>query len=116
MTPEIPKAQGLLPPSARPMATSPGMLRPEAAMNPQLSGVRKVSRYKRAEQKLGGGRFKLTVLLQKRAVELMRGAPPLVKIESKSPKDIALEEILAGKIELTGEEPAAVAEPGPEKT
>ncbi len=115
MTFESPKAQGLLGSPQRIMTAGTGLPRMGNVPNPQLSGVRKVSRYRLAEQKIGGGRFKLTVLLQKRAVELMRGAPPLVKIESKSPKDIALEEILAGKIELTVEEPSVAPEPGPEK-
>ncbi len=48
-----------------------------------------------------GGRFKLTVLIQKRIQELVRGANPLVTIDSErkhSLIDIAVEEILQGKI------------------
>lgn len=46
-----------------------------------------------------GGRFKLTVLIQKRIQELARGAPPLVTVEgSRSLIDIALDEIYQGKV------------------
>jgi DNA-directed RNA polymerase subunit K/omega len=48
-----------------------------------------------------GGHVRLTALLQKRVVELMRGAPPLV--ESPDKRDLigtALREVLAGKIVL----------------
>lgn len=47
-----------------------------------------------------GNTFALTVLLQKRCRELVRGAEEFVKIASKSPIDIALEEVLQGKIWL----------------
>lgn len=51
--------------------------------------------------KRAGGRFKLTVLIQKRIQELARGAPPLVALEgSRSLIDIAFEEIHQGKIGL----------------
>lgn len=51
-----------------------------------------------------GGSFKLTALLQKRAVELMHGAPPLVdKFDRRDIIGIALQEVLEGKIELTPE-------------
>ena len=52
-----------------------------------------------------GGSFKLTALLQKRVVELMRGAPPLVKVADK--RDLiqtALTEILEEKICLAPDE------------
>ena len=58
-----------------------------------------------------GNRFQFTVLLQKRVRELVKGANPLVRVESKStgPIDIALQEFLEGKIsseeqETTGKE------------
>jgi DNA-directed RNA polymerase omega subunit len=48
-----------------------------------------------------GGRFKLSVLLQKRARELVRGVPPLIEdMDSADPIDIALEELKRGLIEL----------------
>jgi DNA-directed RNA polymerase subunit omega len=46
-----------------------------------------------------GGRFKLTSLIQKRWLELMRGARPLVdKTAGKTEMEIIMEEIMAGKI------------------
>ena len=52
-----------------------------------------------AEKKIGG-RFELAALLQKRAVELMRGVQPLIETRETNWIDIAAEEVLAGKIEL----------------
>ena len=51
-----------------------------------------------------GGRFKLTVLIQKRVQELNKGAPRLVETESKNLIDVVLDEILADKIYLESEE------------
>ncbi len=52
-----------------------------------------------------GGRFKLTVLMQKRLVELRRGAPPLVPAEENdNDYDVILEEILQDKIEFEDED------------
>lgn len=57
--------------------------------------------YERAIEKLGGA-FKLTVLVQKRVREIIRGASPLVPVTSDmSPIDIALKEVLEDKIGLT---------------
>ena len=48
-----------------------------------------------------GGRFKMSVLLQKRARELVKGVPPLIEyMDSADPIDIALEELKRGLIEL----------------
>lgn len=50
-----------------------------------------------------GGKFKLTALMQKRMVELNRGAAQLVELghdEDADPWDIVVQEILEGKIEL----------------
>jgi len=47
-----------------------------------------------------GGRFKLTVLLQKRVRELVRGAPRLVETDHKNLIDVAMEEIRQGKLEF----------------
>jgi DNA-directed RNA polymerase omega subunit len=68
----------------------------------------------REAKKKIGNTFALTVLLQKRCQELVRGAQKLVEVDAKSPIDIALEEILAGKIWLSERlavkpEPAAPA-------
>ena len=56
---------------------------------------------------LVGGKFKLTSLIQKRIVELNRGAPPLVEFEDNDEptlKQIVIKEILEGKIELAERE------------
>jgi DNA-directed RNA polymerase subunit omega len=46
-----------------------------------------------------GGRFKLTSLIQKRWLELMRGARPLVdNIAGKTELEVIMEEILQDKI------------------
>ena len=46
-----------------------------------------------------GGRFKLTALLQRRLVELMEGARPLVEVHDyMTDTEIAVEEILQDKI------------------
>lgn len=54
-----------------------------------------------------GGKFALTSLLQKRMVELNRGAPPLVKVEGhdRSLRRIVCQEILEDKICLAPREP-----------
>ena len=52
---------------------------------------------------LVGGKFKLTSLIQKRIVELNRGAPPLVEFEDNDEptlKQTVIKEILEGKIEM----------------
>ena len=52
---------------------------------------------------LVGDKFKLTSLIQKRIVELNRGAPPLVEFEDNDEptlKQTVIKEILEGKIEL----------------
>lgn len=51
-----------------------------------------------------GGRFKLTVLIQKRVRELVKGAQKLVDSEHKNLIDIAVEEIKAGKVTYEGME------------
>lgn len=45
-----------------------------------------------------GGRFKLTALIQRRWLELMRGARPLVDTTGKTPMEIVIDEILEGKV------------------
>jgi DNA-directed RNA polymerase subunit omega len=56
--------------------------------------------YDQAIEKVGGA-FKLSVLLQRRIRELVRGARPLVKLDTgvqMNPIEIALKEILEDKI------------------
>ncbi len=45
-----------------------------------------------------GGRFKLTSLIQKRWLELMRGARPMVDPAGKTEIEIVMEEILEDKV------------------
>lgn len=47
-----------------------------------------------------GGRFKLTTLIQHRVRELMDGARPLVARKGRNDIEIAIAEILDGKIAL----------------
>jgi len=48
-----------------------------------------------------GGRFKLTALIQKRLVELMQGARPLIEeTEGKTQLEIVIEEIVQDKITI----------------
>jgi DNA-directed RNA polymerase subunit omega len=46
-----------------------------------------------------GGKFKLCVLIQRRVVQLMEGARPLVERNGRSDLEIAIEEIRLNKIE-----------------
>jgi len=48
--------------------------------------------------KTAGGRFKLTALMQRRWIELMQGARPMVDDTDKTVLDVIAEEILQGKI------------------
>jgi len=47
-----------------------------------------------------GGRFKFTALVQHRVRELMEGARPLVERAGRSDFEIAVQEIVEGKIAL----------------
>ncbi len=47
-----------------------------------------------------GGRFKLTSLIQRRLVQLMEGARPLVDRNGRSDLEVAIEEIMAERITL----------------
>jgi DNA-directed RNA polymerase subunit omega len=47
-----------------------------------------------------GGRFKLTALIQKRWLQLMQGARPMVDPEGKTPLEIVVEEILEDKLTI----------------
>lgn len=58
-----------------------------------------------------GGRFKLTSLIQRRWLELMRGARPLVETAGRTPIEVVIEEILAGKIGIDYEA-SSIAKPG----
>lgn len=47
-----------------------------------------------------GGKFTLTVLMQKRIVELIRGAQKLVDTQATNPIEIVLDEIIDDKVKL----------------
>ncbi len=51
-----------------------------------------------------GGRFRLTVMIQRRLQELVRGAPKMVELESRNLLDVVWEEIRQGKLEIAPEE------------
>ena len=69
----------------------------------------KVDRLEKLTQKVGG-RFRLTTLLQKRLVELVKGSPPLVELPASDYLETALREIEEGRIELLRPWNAAEAE------
>ncbi len=59
-----------------------------------------------------GGRFKLTALIQKRVVELMQGARPLVeRKKGMTDLEVAVQEILEDKIGIDYEK-SDIPEPG----
>ena len=51
-----------------------------------------------------GGRFKLTALLQKRMLELMDGARPLVERENMTDLEVVIQEILQDKLTIDYEQ------------
>lgn len=56
-----------------------------------------------------GGKFKLSTLIQKRLVQLNRGAPPLVDCPGKPGMDTVIEEIMTDKIYLDATENVVIA-------
>ena len=56
-----------------------------------------------------GGRFKLSTLIQKRLVQLNRGAPPLVETPFKPGMETVIQEILQDKIFLDNSENVIMA-------
>jgi DNA-directed RNA polymerase subunit omega len=59
-----------------------------------------------------GGRFKLCVLIQRRLVELMDGARPMVERDGRSDLELVIEEIMQDKIALDTEPAPAEIEAG----
>lgn len=47
-----------------------------------------------------GGRFKLTALIQRRWLELLQGARPMVDPSGMTEMEIVIKEILEGKIDM----------------
>ena len=65
-----------------------------------------------------GGRFKLTALMQKRWLQLMQGARPMVEPAGKTELEIIAQEIIEGKItaDFTPVEQQAAPEETPSDT
>jgi len=57
-----------------------------------------------------GGRFRLTALIQKRWLELLQGARPLVDSTGKSDIEVVIEEIAQGKIGIDDAPPPSPSE------
>lgn len=55
-----------------------------------------------------GGRFKLTALIQKRMLELMDGARPLVERDNLTDLEVVVQEILHDKIAIDYEQSGLV--------
>lgn len=60
-----------------------------------------------------GGRFKLTVLIQRRLVELLDGARPLVDRNGRSDLEVVIDEIAQDKITLGWAEQQDAQAPAP---
>lgn len=58
-----------------------------------------ISKIEEASKKVGGY-YKLVVLLQKRVKELVKGTAPLIEAKIDDPLEIALEEVIQGKLQL----------------
>lgn len=56
-----------------------------------------------------GGRFKLSTLIQKRLVQLNRGAPPLVDTPTRPGMETVIQEILQDKIFLDNSDNVIIA-------
>ena len=47
-----------------------------------------------------GGRFQLTALIQRRLVELLQGARPMVETKGLTDMEVVVKEIVEGKIDI----------------
>lgn len=56
-----------------------------------------------------GGRFRLTAVIQRRLVQLMDGARPLIEREGRSDLEVVVQEILEDKIEIIDGESGSFA-------
>jgi DNA-directed RNA polymerase subunit omega len=59
-----------------------------------------------------GGRFRLTALIQKRWLELLQGARPLVDPRGLTEMEIVIEEIAQGKVTIDYEASGLTPPPG----
>lgn len=48
-----------------------------------------------------GGRFKLCVLIQRRWLQLLQGARPMVETKGLTDMEVVVKEIIEGKIDMT---------------
>ncbi|MCA9303612.1 MAG: DNA-directed RNA polymerase subunit omega [Phycisphaerales bacterium] len=60
-----------------------------------------------------GGKFKLCALIQRRRVQLLEGARPLVERNGRTDLELVVEEILQDKITIEMVEGGGVSEPEP---
>ncbi|MEK6676085.1 MAG: DNA-directed RNA polymerase subunit omega [Planctomycetota bacterium] len=60
-----------------------------------------------------GGRFKLAALIQRRWVQLMQGARPMVQTKGLTEMEVVVREIVEGKIALEFAEEEEPEEDGP---
>ncbi len=56
-----------------------------------------------------GGRFRLTAVIQRRLVQLMDGARPLIERDGRSDLELVVQEILEDKIEIVESESGGFA-------
>ncbi|MFQ5463731.1 MAG: DNA-directed RNA polymerase subunit omega [Phycisphaerae bacterium] len=59
-----------------------------------------------------GGRFKLCALIQRRWLQLMQGARPMVETEGLTDLEVVVKEIVDGKIEMELGDDEELAEDG----
>lgn len=62
-----------------------------------------------------GGRFKLTALIQRRMIELMEGARPLVERDGMTDLEVVIQEIVQDKITIDWEASGMTAPEVPAK-
>lgn len=51
-----------------------------------------------------GGRFRLTAVIQRRLVQLMEGARPLIERDGRSDLEVVVQEIMEDKLEIVESE------------
>jgi DNA-directed RNA polymerase subunit K/omega len=73
---------------------------PDTVFDRRMLPSMDLTKVEQAEKLLGVGRFEISALIQKRVQELIRGAPPLVRVKSDNPIEIALAEVLQGLVTL----------------
>ena len=59
-----------------------------------------------------GGRFRLTALIQKRWLELLQGARPLVETRGKTPMEVVIDEIANDKVGIDYDASGLARSPG----